>query len=90
MFSRKTIGEWFDIGKQHKHKYLLVYIVVNPSPIYVFPVFATSEIDYWQKYNDPFYSKYNGCDLVEVFDLSWDKEIQMKNYPNMILPRNQE
>ncbi len=86
VFTRKTIGEWFDIGKTRNQKYMLVYIEIHPAPVHSFPVFARDMIDYWQKHDDPFYSAYNGHWLVEVFDLSLDKEMQMRDYPNVIRP----
>ncbi len=78
ILERETIGRWFDVGIRDKQRYLLVYCDTFDWSHY--PVYAKDDAGYWCKRDNPLYSRSNMQSLIQVYDLSMNKEAQLAEH----------
>ena len=76
MTTKDEIENWFDAGAGGGYKFLMVYCDTYDYSDY--PVYVKSADTFWEKHDDPMYTAKNMQKLVEVYDLSLDKETQME------------
>jgi hypothetical protein len=81
MTTKSEISGWFDEGIKHNMAYLSVYCDTFDYEDY--PVFAKDKNEFWKKHDDPSHTMANMQRLMEVYDLSLDKDTQLaEKYSN--------
>ncbi len=81
ILERETIGRWFDAGIWDQQRYLLVYCDTLDGSYY--SVSVEDDAEYRRKLDDPYYGISNMQRLMEVYDLTMDKETQLAEYRAM-------
>jgi len=83
--NRNDISVWFDKGKKTSSDFLI--IVCDTFDYTDYPVFTTAEYFY------EVYNKFNGQNMqkvMEVYDLSMDKEFQLNEYRAFHFPKKED
>jgi hypothetical protein len=85
MTSRIEISEWFDQGKQQGATHMIVVCDTFDHDDY--PVYVGAGDDFWEKYDH--YNGQNMQRIMEVYDLSHDKQSQMNEHRAHRVPNRQ-
>jgi len=88
MTTKDEISKWFDNGINFKNAYMLIYCDTFDNEDY--PVYAKNVTEFWEKYYDPMRNIGNMQRLMEVYDLSLDKDIQLLEKCSMHKPIEKE
>jgi len=83
MTTKEEISDWFDYGLKSNKKYLL--IVCDTFDYEDYPMYALSDEDCVEKYNS--HDGLNMQKVMEVYDLSLDKQSQLNEYRAKHLPK---
>jgi len=73
MTTKNDIREWFDSGRKNDYEFMLV--VCDTFDYEDYPCYAKGTQQFMEKYND--HNGVNMQKIVEVYDLSMDRETQL-------------
>ena len=80
--SRQDISRWFEAGKARKCTHFIV--VCDTFDHEDYPIYTTGPEETWKQYTE--HQGINMQRVMEVYDLSADKESQMNEHRAMRLP----